>query len=221
MRPGAGYLPTLALGRLRGPSTDERRMTLLHRRPRQVYRVYTEDEFLGMDDLLEAVDFDLAPASLDELDEAPAGRSKPRRRLRQVVGIAIPAAVAMTVSAIVVHDLRSETTESRRRGLRTLAGRRLASSLPPRWAMHESPGGLRPPRRSAEQRGAHTATPKARSVAHRTVAIAIPMGAPAVVGGGGHSQAQPTQALSASTAAEVPTHAAAARRSHPEFGFER
>ncbi len=46
-RPEAGYLPTLASGRLCASADDDDRMTLLRRRPREVYRVYYEDEYLN------------------------------------------------------------------------------------------------------------------------------------------------------------------------------
>ncbi len=47
---GGRVSPRLALGRPRGSATGRARMTLLRRRPRELYRVYREDEFLEIDD---------------------------------------------------------------------------------------------------------------------------------------------------------------------------
>jgi hypothetical protein len=202
MRPGAGYLPTLALGRPRGLSIGARHMTLLRRRPRQVYRVYTEDEFLGMGEWLDEADRDLAPAGLDEPGPAQADRGERRVGLRQVVGIAVPAAVVVTVSAIVAHDLRSGPVRSRHRGSEVPADRSLADSPPPRPVRKpavlregsgravrpgsRAQGARRPLRRHVERRSVHEATPRAISAARAPVAATV-----------------------------------AARQAHPEFGFER
>lgn len=57
MRPEAGFLPTLASGRSRDSYWDGARVTFLRARSREVYRVYTEEEYLN--------GAGLTPATLD------------------------------------------------------------------------------------------------------------------------------------------------------------
>jgi hypothetical protein len=75
-------------------------------RPRRVYRVYADDEFLGPEEL-GADDLGLPHAD----DGAPIYTAPPRRLSGAIggrwAGIAVLAVVAMAVSAIVVHALRS------------------------------------------------------------------------------------------------------------------
>jgi hypothetical protein len=102
-RPGAGYLPTLAPGRPRAPAGD-RTMTLLRRAPREVYRVYSEEEF-----------FD--GVAHEQLFEPILSAERGERRLRRLAGAAMLAGAVGTVGgAIAVDSSRPARGPGRRIG---------------------------------------------------------------------------------------------------------
>jgi hypothetical protein len=184
-------------------------MTLLRRRPRELYRVYDEDEFLEIDDWLDEAELDLghpdlgdrggtAPmAPCEEAAEAGPGRRR-RRGLRRLAGVAVPAAVAMVASVVVVHDLRPGATPSGRSSLGPRSPRASADGVSPKPAQFVRPGsGLRRGRRAV--RPARRAPRAPLHLAGRRV---------------------PTLTASTSTPAATAT-AATPRRARPEFGFER
>ncbi len=124
MRPGAGYLPTLALGRPRGRTTEPActdrgvaraglkagalRMTLSRSAPRQAYRIYSEEEFLA------AEDWQVEP----EPEFALLGRVGQQRRPTQWGRLATLAALTSVVGAVVgvvaLHATRSRPESDRR-----------------------------------------------------------------------------------------------------------
>jgi hypothetical protein len=114
MRPGAGYLPTLALGRPRGPPTGARHVRVPSRRPRQVYRLYTEEEFLNADDLLGS-EWGEAPR-----DCSPIGSSAPSPWGRRA-GIAAAAALALVAGVVAIDELRHGAGGGRRSAGRMIA----------------------------------------------------------------------------------------------------
>jgi hypothetical protein len=264
MRPGAGYLPTLALGRPRGPATGVAHMTLLRRRPRELYRVYGEDEFLTIDDWLDEAEdselnFDLGSPDLGDPDavvkslpidreravRGPARRPRPDRRsrrgLRRLAGVAVPAAVAMIVSAVLAHDLRSGATSNGRSGLGLRSSRAAADSAPPNSTPVSQPESRHQDRRAVRlvsrarraSRAPHlsrasrdTAERRRTAVPGGRIAVSTPSpppSSPPVTDAGrkGGWGLIPTASASASTRPAVATAAATPRRTGPEFGFER
>jgi hypothetical protein len=124
MRPGAGYLPTLALGRPRGFTTEPAcavpgvamvgsaagasPVTLLRSTPRQAYRIYSEEEFLAAEDWqVEA-----------EPEFALLGHAGPRREPKRWGGLAALAALTSVVAAVVgvaaLNATRSKPQSNRR-----------------------------------------------------------------------------------------------------------
>ena len=102
-RPEAGYLPTLASGRLffarrRVLRRGGDRVTLLRRSPREVYRVYTEEEYLNGAGLEPAV------ALTEGWPVAPARIAAHARRLHRVVGMALLAGAVGTVGGVVAAN---------------------------------------------------------------------------------------------------------------------
>jgi hypothetical protein len=105
MRPGAGYLPTLALGRPRGrptepcahpgvalvgPTPGASPVTLLRSAPRPAYRIYSEEEFLAEDWQVET-----------EPEFALLGQASPRREPKRWGGLAALAALTSVVVAVI------------------------------------------------------------------------------------------------------------------------
>jgi len=98
-RPEAGYLLALASGRLLARMCGGERVMLLRRRPREVYRVYTEEEYLN------GAGSELAGArEWPEMVE-PAGKGAgERRRLRRAAGVAMLAGAMGTVGGVVATN---------------------------------------------------------------------------------------------------------------------
>jgi hypothetical protein len=125
-RPEAGFLLALASGRLPPRRRGGGRMTRLRRRPREVYRVYTEDEYLGGAGLEVATVGEWPPAA------EPARKGAGERRLRRAAGMAMLAGTVGAVGGLVVM-----TGSWAHRG----AGRRPGSLV----AATRSPRGARSP----------------------------------------------------------------------------
>jgi hypothetical protein len=140
MRPGAGYLPTLALGRPRGPPVGVPRMTLLRTSPRPVYRVYSEEEFLTGEPWSEPADAepaDAEPADAEPADAelhfaslgeggpsfalpgegepyfAPLGDGAPRPWGRIAAVTALVLAVVVVVGVVAMNEVRSRVAPER------------------------------------------------------------------------------------------------------------
>jgi hypothetical protein len=117
MRSEAGFLPTLASGRSRGSWWGGGRVRFLRARSREVYRVYTEEEYLNGAGLAPAT-LDAWPAEVEptELEDAPVGehaydgfvqpaRKELRaRRLRRMTGAAMLVGALGTVGGVVVAN---------------------------------------------------------------------------------------------------------------------
>jgi hypothetical protein len=104
-RPEAGYLPTLASGRPRARMllSGDPAMTLLRRAPREVYRVYSEEEFfaVGEDALL------AGSAASAGLSEPAVSVGAGDRRLRRLAGAAaLAGAVGAVGATLAVTDSR-------------------------------------------------------------------------------------------------------------------
>ncbi len=155
MRPGAGYLPTLALGRPRGRTTEPAcadpgvptvgptaggsRVTLLRPALRQAYRIYSEEEFLAAEDWQAEAEAGAGPESGAEFEPAYEfepefallGEAGPRREPRQWGRLAALAALTSVVAAVVgvvaLNVARSKSESDRRLAGRIAAG---GGSLP-------------------------------------------------------------------------------------------
>lgn len=195
-------------------------MTLLRRAPREVYRVYAEDEF-----------FD--GPGLEKCFEA--SRSRTDGRLRRFAGVTMLLAAAGTVGGMVANTSMSSTGNGRRAGAGLLAGASLLGAARVAQARvwqqpAGGPGSLRPggarrrttlaraprragiPPRAAAFRGSRSAA------LHRSVAgeVASRVGSVAV--------AVSSPPSSRSVAATMPNPGASPGVPGPrpsEFGFER
>jgi hypothetical protein len=173
MRPGAGYLPTLVLGRPRGLSAEPgaatepgvRHMTLLRSAPRQVYRVYPEEEFLAAEDWREPVEA--------ARDFAPVGGCEPRPWGRVAAVAALTAVIAAVVGVVAINGARSRAGIDRMSASRRIAlGGRVAkpaaialnASRPTGWdtPRHGHALGTAAPRRAAERNAVLLALVRAR-----------------------------------------------------------
>jgi hypothetical protein len=197
-------------------------MMLLRRAPREVYRVYGEEEFFAV-------------AARDERFEPTGGRVG--RRRHRVAGATVLLAATGAVGGLIALNSLSAATDARRRvgaGLLT-ATRSLASSRVARvqvWRETTSAGGSRR-RRLREQGGAQRAgrlrvvsgTSRRRSVRAGQPATAVPRASASerTAAGGGRARspqmvvvapAQPVQVTASTTAAPQ-------RSGQSEFGFER
>ncbi len=129
MRPGAGYLPTLALGRSRGcttepastdpgvatvvPATGALLVTLLRSAPRQAYRIYSEEEFLAAEDW--QAEAEPVPGCEPEFALlGGAGQREPRRWGRLVAVAALASVVAAVVGVVALSATRSRPGNDRR-----------------------------------------------------------------------------------------------------------
>ncbi len=210
MRPGAGYLPTLALGRPRGPSTSARRVRTLRKPPRQVYRIYSEEEFLRAEDW---------PAEA-ELDHAAIGDREPRSWGR-VVGIAaLIAAVASVAGIVTMSEVRSRVGSDRRSVGRRIA---LGASIADRPVAIASEASSRIDRRAAGRKiRSHGRAPRAPApigrVDERHAAVER---APVVAQAYIPSRPHPVATVATVPATTVTTAKAPANGARPEFGFER
>jgi hypothetical protein len=132
MRPGAGYLPTLALGRSRGGTTEPAcadrggatvgstagalQVTLLRSAPRRAYRIYSEEEFLAAEDWQVEVEPEFALLGQADPHRAPA-------RWGRVAGLAALASVVATVVGVVALNATRSRSESDRRLTGRIAAR--------------------------------------------------------------------------------------------------
>ena len=137
MRPGAGQLPALALGRSRGctaepactdpgvaavgPTAGALPVTLLRSAPRQAYRIYSEEEFLAAEDWQVEAEPELALLG-------QADRQRGPRRWGRVAVLAALASVLATVVGVVALN----ATRSRSESARGFAGRITARGRSPR-----------------------------------------------------------------------------------------
>jgi hypothetical protein len=103
----AGELPALAAGRRRA-WVDGGAMTLLRRAPREVYRVYSEDEF-----------FAAAAPGEDQGTASPPNSAS--HQLQRIAGVTILLAVVGVVGGIVAITSMSRVAGARRRGIGRLS----------------------------------------------------------------------------------------------------
>jgi hypothetical protein len=197
MRPGAGYLPTLALGRPRGPPTNAQHVRALRQTPRQVYRIYPEEEFLRAEDFSAQGGCD--GATIRDRESGACGR---------LAGVAaLTVAVAVVVGVVAMNEVRSRASSDRR-----TAGRRIAFGEPvDRRAV---PGKIR----------SHGRTPRAgartRRIVKRPATVErVPALAQAYTAS--QPQPQPVAAVAIVAAKAVTTARAPANGARSEFGFER
>jgi hypothetical protein len=132
MRPGAGYLPTLALGRPRGPPTaaGAPRVMRFRTAPRQVYRVYSEAEFLAARE---------CPAQAEcacECDRGSIGACTPRPWGRVAAVAALSAASIVVAGVVALNEAPSSVGSERR-----LAGGRIAPRPPIADRLASGPAG--------------------------------------------------------------------------------
>jgi hypothetical protein len=185
-------------------------MTLLQRSPREVYRVYDEDEFL-------------AGAGSDDCLALPVQAAE--QRLHRVAGVTVLLTALGAVAALVTLAATSSTTGGRRGGAALLAASGTAGSLRTVGAhvWQQSPG-TRPPRpargevdlpldsRAARARRAGGAREQGTEIEASNPASSAAPAAPALP-----AEAAPMTA----SAALRPEASPKARSAQPEFGFER
>jgi hypothetical protein len=102
-----GELPALAAGRTRA-GIDGGAMTLLRRAPREVYRVYSEDEFF-------------AAATPDEDQGTVSHPNSAGHQLQRIAGVTILLAVVGAVGGMVAITSVSRVAGARRRGIGRLS----------------------------------------------------------------------------------------------------
>ena len=208
-RSGASELPALASDRTRARTAGVAMVTMLRRAPREVYRVYGEEEFF-------------ADAPYDErADASHLGAGE--RRLKRLATVTLLLAAVGALGGLVVLAGVSSVTRGRRRGARTAAAAaRLVPGGPRRLGAQASSRvhgrlivGERPARlvRSPRRAGTHArilAAPRSRG------AGMIDVAAPASGAGLVHAAAR-------ASVAELRARASAVRlpQQQVEFGFER
>jgi hypothetical protein len=101
-RPEAGFLLALASGRLPFRWRGGDRMMLLRRRPREVYRVYSEDEYLDGAGAEVGAGLEVAAVGTWPPAAEPARKAAGERRLRRVAGVAMLAGALGAVGGLVV-----------------------------------------------------------------------------------------------------------------------
>jgi hypothetical protein len=219
MRPGAGYLPTLALGRPRGLPAGVSRMTLLRTSPRPVYRVYSEEEFLAAEERSEPVATEPVEAELrfaspgdgepffaspgdGEPFFAPPGDGEPRLWGRIAALAALAAAVVVVVGVVAMNEMRSRVATERR-----LADRRDA----PEPAREDPATGPSPTDRGPSSGGiGHgrrlrpVSTTVRRAAEHHALFAPAPPSAPAA-----HTRVPPRSRAAATAALSMPASASA------------
>lgn len=216
-------------------------MTRLCRRPRAVYRVYDEEEYLAGADPL--------PAWEEEAQGEPAaGEPSHGRRLQRLAGAAALTGAVGTVGGVVgLAGLRTHAADPREIAQRVMPSARAAAlrgnaSTPARAAHRQTLHPTRPPSRHA-RRGAHArvslSSAKRAETPVREIAVSastataargtyrwITRAREASSGEGSSTEAQSAApgapAETASASAETPSAATEARpRAQSEFGFER
>jgi hypothetical protein len=235
-RPEAGYLPTLASGRLLARWRGGDRMTRLRRRPREVYRVYSEDEYLN------GAGSELATVGEWPVSVEPASEVVGGRRSRRVAGVAmLVGAVGMVGGVVVMNDARSH------RGARMRPASLVAATRPSRVVRSPIATGARaaPSGRAVAPPSQTTRARVARTGQRRAATNSRPLASPAGVGtrrGGGAvaivvdyapaassggAAAGAATAIGASAGGSTTTGSTDADTAHAEtgrqaeFGFER
>ncbi len=193
-------------------------MTLLGRPPREMYRVYTEEEFFAAEDWPVEAEPDVAPVA--------AGEPKPWGR---VAGLAALAAVVTAVVGVVAMNATRSRTGTERR----FASRKTAPGRPP-GAAAVARGATRPIGRDMRRHG--RARPAVKHDAVRPPAAVIPsqpppaatvaVSAPATIVAPRTATASTATVASgvatATAASSAPTATTASTGgARSEFGFER
>jgi hypothetical protein len=211
MRPGAGDLPALAPGRPRA-RLERGPMTLLRRAPREVYRVYSEDEFLS-------------DTTCQELSRTFDGAARTQRRHRLASATLLLAAAGAIGGLVVLTSVESLAGGRRREHSRPTASsgslavvRALRTSvwLPPRTARSDRPARGSASRPTGQRNGralALRAPKRTQDVAASSELARVHAGAPAAQ--------SPAVEVAASAGAQSPVAAAASEPGRAEFGFER
>ncbi len=224
-RPEAGYLPISASGRLFAWRRGGERVMLPRRAPREVYRVYDEDEFLdgaGDGEFFEPVE----PVEPVKLAEPAASAGTGERRLRRLAGAAMLVGAVGTVGgAIAINISRPARGAARRispsspvatRSYITTTTRASASVHPSAAGNHVSSAQVPPshPAAHASHGGGRRRRAGRKDVAWRGHARGARRNA--AVG-----QGLATPAMLARSEVSVSEPAAPPRAEHAEFGFER
>jgi hypothetical protein len=124
-------------------------MTLLRRRPREVYRVYTEDEYLNGAGLEVGAELEVAAGDGWPAPVGPARKCGGERRLRRAAGVAMLAGAVGTVGGVVVMTgSRAHSGAGRRpgslvasmRSSRVVRSPAVAGTSAPPWPAVASPG---------------------------------------------------------------------------------
>lgn len=234
MRPGAGYLPTLALGRPRGSPTRARHVRAPSRGSRQAYHLYTEEEYLNAEDLLGS-EWGEAPR-----DCSPVGACAPSPWGRRAGIAALTASLAVVAGVVAIDELRHGVggesagrmialgaSAEKRPGDRSVAiDPEAPRPIDPGSASREMsrPGQARrapvtdhPGRRITE----HVPAVARAQIPSRSRPVATLATAPAGTAPAGTAPAGTGPAGTAPVAAPTATASSAARARRPEFGFEQ
>jgi hypothetical protein len=230
-RPEAGYLPISASGRLFAWRRSGDRVMLRRRAPREVYRVYDEDEFLdgaGDEEFFEPVEpvKPVKPVEPVKLGEPAASAGTGERRLRRLAGAAMLVGAVGTVGgAIAINISRPARGAARRTSpsspvatrsyITTMT--RASASVHPSAAGHHVSSAQAPPSHPvahASHGGGGRRRAGRKDVAWRGHARGARRNA--AVG-----QGLATPAMLARSEVSVSEPAAPPRAEHAEFGFER
>jgi hypothetical protein len=197
-------------------------MTVLRRTPREVYRVYGEDEFLAR--------------VADHRDVEPAAPASAERLLHRVAGTTMLLAAAGMVGGLVALTSLSSGTGARRRiasGLLAANGSRSARSrrsarLAPAEVWREAAGARGSYRRGAQEptmsrvRAPRRAARPARLPLDRPEPPVTTAGRTVPVADEAQSRSAPIEAVASTSSAGATVAASQPRRSgQSEFGFER
>jgi hypothetical protein len=198
-------------------------MTVLRRTPREVYRVYGEDEFLAH--------------IADHRDIEPAAPASAQRLLHRVAGTTMLLAAAGIVGGLVALTSLSSGTGARRRiasGLLAANGSRSArfrrsARLAPAEVWREAAGargsyrrGAREPMTSRVRAGRHAARRPARLPLDRPEPPVITADRTVPVADEAQPRSAPIEAATSTSSAVATAVASRSRRSgQSEFGFER
>jgi hypothetical protein len=189
-------------------------MTLLRRRPREVYRVYSEDEYLNGAGLEVGAGMEVAAGDGWPAPVGPARKGGGERRLRRAAGVAMLAGAVGTVGGVVVMTgSRAHSGAGRRpgnlvasmRSPRVVRSPAVAGTSAPPWAAVASPG-----------KATHSRVVRAG----RRSAVVVDYVPPSSSGEAPVTTAAPSGVTTADTSAgEATPRTRAAKQA--EFGFER
>jgi hypothetical protein len=131
-RPGAGYLPILALGRLRARQRTGvgALVTLWRRAPREVYRVYREEEYLADEDQSTGEAPHPTPVQAYEQDShsTSALSQSPGSRAGRLFGFGLLTGVTIGVAGLVVLNASHRFPSTTPRGVPQSTPARSSSS---------------------------------------------------------------------------------------------